>query len=189
MTPPLATGKLPVFVVRTGRPALEIIKVDKEREANGEQSSKDAEFQEFVPPESCKEAYNSKIIGKLNGKLTDLEGGQSTAEIFEERIVEIDKDLKRYDQAITPDAKNIGDNGKENFLEFLSLTDDQPVYTQPSRAQQPPILMPLSRAPLSVIDENNVQKFQRGATWKRLNKTKVRLDIVMEDIVGGKKRV
>ena len=48
--------------------------------------------------------------------------------------------------------------------------------------------MPLSRAPLSVIDENTVQKIERGATWKRLNKTEVGIDVVMEDIVGEKRR-
>ena len=59
--------------------------------------------------------------------------------------------------------------------------------TQTSRARQPQILMPLSRAPLSVIDENTMQKIERGATWKRLNRTEVGTDVVMEDIVGEKR--
>nr|POE61223.1 hypothetical protein CFP56_34382 [Quercus suber] len=170
-----------------GRPAPKIIKTDKERAANGEQGNKDAEFQESVPLESCKEINNSGIIGDLNGKSTELEGDQSAADIFEERLAEIDKDLKRYDQELNTDAKNIGGTGRENFLESLSLNTDQPVYTQPSCAQQHPILMPLSRAPLSAIDENNVKNLQRGATWKRLNRTEGGTDTVMEDIVGEKR--
>nr|POE55975.1 hypothetical protein CFP56_62804 [Quercus suber] len=186
-TPPAATGKSPVFVVRTGRPAPEIIRTDKERAANGEQGNKDAEFQESVQLESCKEINNSEIIGDLNGKSTELEGDQSAADIFEERLAEIDKDLKRYDQELNTDAKNIGATEGENFLESLSLIIDQPVHTQPSRAQQHPILRPLSRAPLSAIVENNVKNLQRGATWKRLNRTEGVTDTVMEDIVGEKR--
>nr|POE90886.1 hypothetical protein CFP56_26532 [Quercus suber] len=180
-------GSSPVFVVRMGRPAPEIIRPDKERTANNDLSDIVADFQDRGPSESCKEPNISGITGKLNGKSTDLVDGQSAAELFEERIAEIDKELKRYDQAITPNAKNIGDTDKENLLESLSLTNDQFVSTEPTRAQQPPILMPHSRAPLAVIDENSVQISQRTVTWKRINRTEVRTDIVMEDIVGEKR--
>nr|POE52557.1 hypothetical protein CFP56_51692 [Quercus suber] len=186
MTLPLAMGSSPVFVVHTGRPAWEIIRPDKERTANNDLSDNVADFQDCGPSESCKEPNISGITGK-NGKSTDLEDRQTAAELFEERIAEIDKELKRYHQAITPDAKNIGDTSKENLLESLSLTDDQFVSAEPTRAQQPPILMPHSRAPLAVIDENNVQISQRTATWKRINRIEVGIDIVMEDIVGEKR--
>ena len=33
-----------------------------------------------------------------------------------------------------------------------------------------------------------MQKIERGATWKRLNKTETRTDVVTEDIVGEKMR-
>ena len=33
-----------------------------------------------------------------------------------------------------------------------------------------------------------MQKIERGATWKRLNKTETGTDVVMEDIVGDKRR-
>ena len=67
-------------------------------------------------------------------KSTNLEENQLANEIFEERIAEIDKELKRFDQTITSAAKNIANTGKENFLASLSLTDDQPVDTQTSCA-------------------------------------------------------
>ena len=66
--------------------------------------------------------------------MTDLEENRSTDEIFEERIAEIDKELKRFDPTITPATKNIADTGKENFLASLSIIDDQPADTQISCA-------------------------------------------------------
>ena len=41
---------------------------------------------------------------------------------------------------------------------------------------------------MSVIDENTVQKIERVATWKRLNRTEMGTDVDMEDIVGEKRR-
>ena len=42
-TPPPTMGKPPVFVVRTGKPALEIIRAEKEGTANGQQGIIDAD--------------------------------------------------------------------------------------------------------------------------------------------------
>ena len=165
----------------------EIIRAEKEGTANGQQDINDTNSQENIMRDSRQNSDNSGISRNLKLKVTDLKENRSADEIFEERIVEIDKELKRFDQTITSAAKNIANTGKENFLASLSLTDDQPMDTQTSRARQPQILMPLSRAPLSVIDENTMQKIERGATWKRLNRTEVGTDVVMEDIVGEKR--
>ena len=120
-------------------------------------------------------------------KSTILGETSSADEIFEEMIEEIVKELKRFDPTTTT-AKNIAAMGKENLQESLSLTDDQPVYTQTSRAQQPFFSSPVTRAPLLVIDENTVQKIERVATWKRLNRTEMETNVDMEDIVGEKRR-
>lgn len=48
--------------------------------------------------------------------------------------------------------------------------------------------MSLPCVPLSVIDENTIQTTKRGATWKRLSRTDMGTDIVMEDLVGEKRR-
>ena len=66
--------------------------------------------------------------------MTDLEENRSADEIFEERIAEIDKELKRFDPTITPTTTNIAGMSKENFLASLSIVDDQPVDTQISCA-------------------------------------------------------
>ena len=62
-----------MFVVRTGRPALEIIRVDKESTANGQQGNNDADSQENILLDSCQYSYNLGITRNLNLKSTDLE--------------------------------------------------------------------------------------------------------------------
>ena len=142
-TPPPAMGKLPMFVVRTGKPVPEIIRAEKEGTANGQQDINDTNSQENIMRDSRQNSDNSGISRNLKLKVTDLKENRSADEIFEERIVEIDKELKRFDPTTIPAAKNIVDM---------------------------------------------VQKIERGATWKRLNKTETGTDVVMEDIVGEKMR-
>ena len=185
-TPPM--GKPSVVVVRTGKPSLEVIRSEKESIVNGQQGNKEADSQENNSHDSRSASYNSGILRNLNLKSTDLGETRSAEEIFEERIEEIDKELKSFDPTITTTAKNIAATSKENLLESLSLTDDQSVYTQTSHAQQPLSLSPVTRAPLSVIDENTVKKIERVATWKRLNRTEMGTNVDMEDIVGEKRR-
>jgi len=38
------------------------------------------------------------------------------------------------------------------------------------------------------MDENSVQKIERVATWKRLNRMEMGTDVDMEDFVVGKRR-
>ena len=131
-TPPM--GKPSVVVVRTGKPSPEVIILEKESIVNGQQGNKEADSQENNSHDSRSASYNSGILRNLNLKSTDLGETRLADEIFEERIEEIDKELKSFDPTITTTAKNIAATGKENLLESLSLTDDQPMYTQTSRA-------------------------------------------------------
>ena len=122
-----------MLVVRTGKPSPEVIRLEKESTINGQQGNKEADSQENNLHDSHSTSYNSGILRNLNLKSTILGETSSADEIFEERIEEIDKELKRFDPTTTT-AKNIAAMGKENLQESLSLTDDQPVYTQTSRA-------------------------------------------------------
>ena len=176
-----------MVVVHTGKPSPEVIRSEKESTVNGKQRNNEADSQENNLHDSRSTSYNLGILRNLNLKSTVLGETRSVDEIFEERIEEIDKEIKRFDPA-TITAKNIAATSKENLLESLSLTDDQSVYTQTSHAQQPLSLSPVTRAPLSVIDENTVKKIERVATWKRLNRIEMGTNVDMEDIVGEKRR-
>lgn len=65
----------------------------------------------------------------MNLKSVNLGEKRSSNEIFEERIEEIDNELRRFDPKINIATKNIVDTCKENMLESLSITDKQPVGT------------------------------------------------------------
>ena len=121
-------------------------------------------------------------------KSTNLEESRSADELFEERIGEIDYELNRFDPKINIATKNIADMGKENVLASLLLNDGQPMDTQNSHAQQPQLSPPLPRVPLSALSENIIQTTKRGATWKRLSRRDMVIDIEMEDILGEERR-
>ena len=123
-----------MVVVHTGKPSPEVIRSEKESTVNGKQRNNEADSQENNLHDSRSTSYNLGILRNLNLKSTVLGETRSVDEIFEERIEEIDKELKSFDPTITTTAKNIATTGKENLLESLSLTDDQHVYTQTSRA-------------------------------------------------------
>jgi len=135
-TPPPPAGKPPMVVIRIGKPSPVVIRSKKESTKNGQQGDTEVDSQENILHDSRSASYNSGILRNLNLKTTDLGETRSADEIFEERIEEIDKELNRFDPTITTTAKNIAVTDKENLLESLSLIDDQPVYTQTSRAQQ-----------------------------------------------------
>ncbi|KAL0002652.1 hypothetical protein SO802_016433 [Lithocarpus litseifolius] len=186
-TYPSPRGKPPVVVVRTGKPSPEIIRTEKETTANEQQGINGAESQDHLQ-ESRQTSYNSGTFKNLNGKSMYEKEKRSADEIFKERIEEIDRELKRFDPKIISEAKNIADTGKENILASLPHTDDHSEDTQTARAQQFQHPMPPSRAPLAVIEENTMQKIERGVTWKRITRTEKGTDVVMEDTVGGKRR-
>ena len=146
------------------------------------QGDTEADFQEDPLHDSRLASYNSGILRNLNLKTPDVGEIRSAKEIFEEMINEIDKELNRFDPTINTAAKNI------TVIESLSLTDDQSVYTQTSRAQQHPFSSPLTGTPRPIMDETSVQKIQRVASWKRLNRTEMGIDVDMEDFVGEKRR-
>ena len=98
-----------MFVVRTGKPVPEIIRAEKKGTANGQQDINDTNSQENIMRDSRQNSNNSGISRNLKLKVTDLKENRSADEIFEERIVEIDKELKRFDPTTIPAAKNIVD--------------------------------------------------------------------------------
>ena len=159
-----------------------VIRSETESTDNGMQGNTEADSQEDTLLDSRSDSYNSGILKNLNLKMPAVGEIRSAEEIFEERINEIDKELNRFDPTINTAAKNI------KVIESHSLSEDQSVYTQTSRAQQHIFSSPLIGTPRPTMDENTVHKIQRVATWKRLNRTEMGIDVDMEDFVGEKRR-
>ena len=81
----------------------------------------------------------------------------------------------------------IADTGKENIFEALSIHESTPLVTQAARANQPQLKRCTSRVPLSVLlDRINIPE-NKEATWKRINRTDMGTDVIMEDSVGEKR--
>lgn len=111
---------------------------------------------------------------------------KSSDEIFEERIEEIDKQLSKFDPNTDIASKNIAGTCKENLLESLSITNTLALVTQHSHAHQPHSSLPTSQVPLSVLPDRNNRTIVKEATWKRICRTYMGADTIMEDSVGEK---
>ena len=61
-----------MFVVRTGKPVLKIIRAEKEGTANGQQGINDMDSQENIMRDSRQNFDNSGISRNLKLKVTDL---------------------------------------------------------------------------------------------------------------------
>lgn len=101
------------------------------------------------------------------------------AEMFEEKLQEIDRDIGIFDPIPELSSKNIQATDKEIFLESLSITD-----VEKDRIQALPCQPRLS---LSVLpDTLNIPRSNEG-TWKRLPRSCVGTDVIMEEAVGTKR--
>ena len=126
---------------------------------------------------------------------------KSAAEIFQEKIEEIDQELNKLDPKAELSSNKIANTGKEklleslaiantgkeNILEALSIHESTPLVTQVARANQPQLKRSAPRVPLSVLpDRINIPE-NKVATWKRINRTDMGTDVIIEDFMGEKR--
>ena len=140
-------------------------------------------------------------LRNLNLQTAGMGDTKSAAETFEDKIEEIDRELNKFDPkselasnkiADTGKEKRLesvarADTGKENILEALSIHESTPLVSQDARANQPLLKRSATRVPLSVLpDRINIPE-NKVATWKRINRTDMGTDVIMEDSVGEKR--
>ncbi|KAL4627537.1 hypothetical protein ACB092_05G172300 [Castanea dentata] len=98
--------------------------------------------------------------------------------MFEEKLQEIDRDIGIFDPIPKLSSKNIQATDKEIFLESLSITDVEKDKIQALPCQP--------RLPLSVLpDTLNIPGSNEG-TWKRIPRSCVKIDVIIEEAVGTK---
>nr|POE97406.1 f-box protein [Quercus suber] len=107
-----------------------------------------------------------------------------SAELFEEQIQELDRDIHKYDPLPELITKNIACTGKEN--DFESLTINEIFEMGRSQARGQPLYQP-TRTPLSQIPDATNVPVINTATWKRQNRITTGTDVIMEDTVGSKR--
>nr|POE97274.1 hypothetical protein CFP56_74397 [Quercus suber] len=108
-----------------------------------------------------------------------------SAELFEEQIQEIDRDIHKYDPLPELITKNIACTGKEN--DFESLTINEIFEMGRSQARGQPLYQP-TRTPFSQIPDATNVPVINTATWKRQNRITTGTDVIMEDTVGSKRK-
>ena len=119
----------------------------------------------------------------LKTKNPRLNMRELSVELFEERIKEIDKDIKRFDAETKFCSKNNSFTGKENNLESMTINE---IFLANAQARAQPQKIH-SRAPLSTLPDTTNIPAKGSATWKRLARDVIGMDVVMTKAVGSKR--
>ena len=113
---------------------------------------------------------------------TDQIRGSLSAELFEEKIEEINRDLSKFDMVTDFQSKSNSPTGKENILESMTINE---IFMKATQARATP--SGSNRAPLSVIPDTSNINTANAATWKRQVRYTTGTDVIMEDAVGSKR--
>nr|POE46685.1 hypothetical protein CFP56_65723 [Quercus suber] len=149
---------------------------------------RDNEVADFQEQNQQGENQNSTKHGlqmESNPPHENMEIRKVSAELFEEQIQELDRDIHKYDPLPELITKNIACTGKEN--DFESLTINEIFEMGRSQARGQPLYQP-TRTPLSQIPDATNVPVINTATWKRQNRITTGTDVIMEDTVGSKRK-
>ena len=113
---------------------------------------------------------------------TDQIRGSLSAELFEEKIEEINRDLSKFDTVTDFQSKSNSPTGKENILESMTINE---IFMKATQARATP--SGSNRAPLSVIPDTSNINTANTVTWKRQVRYTTGTDVIMEDAVGSKR--
>lgn len=119
----------------------------------------------------------------MNSNRKDSVEKNQSAEIFEEVIREIDKEINKFDSVTTIIPKFGVGTCKENCMEFLSINDS----CEPSHTAHAPHIPSSPRVPLLELPTSLNKHVHAEGTWKRITRTGVGLDVVIPEAVGEKR--
>ena len=66
---------------------------------------------------------DQNVLGEVNAINTDQNRGSLSAKLFEEKLEEINRDLRRFDAATEFHSKSNSPTGKENNLESTTINE------------------------------------------------------------------
>lgn len=117
-------------------------------------------------------------------KTTNLDQnlGNLSADLFEEKLEEINRDLRRFDAITELHSKSNSSMGKENNLESMTINEIFLKSTQLCAAPSG-----LSRVPLFTISKTTNINTGNSSTWKRLARSTLGIDVIMAETVGSKR--
>nr|POF08348.1 hypothetical protein CFP56_69825 [Quercus suber] len=118
--------------------------------------------QETNQRESMPFHKHTYVEPEVNEEVTKQIIGGISAELFEEKLEEINRDLRKFDTATEIQPISNSSTGKENFLESMTLNE---IFKRASQACATPLGS--NRVPLSAIPDTSNTYTKTSATWKR----------------------
>ena len=105
--------------------------------------------------------------------------GSLFADLFEEKLEEINRDLWKFNAATKFHSESNSSMSKENNLESMTINE---IFLKSTQSRATP--HSLSRVPLFVIPKTSNINTGNSATWKRLAKSITGTDVIMAEAVG-----
>ena len=127
---------------------------------------------------------HTHVEPEVNEEVTKQIRGGISAELFEEKLEEINRDLRKFDTAIEIQPISNSSTGKENFVESMTLNE---IFMRASQACATPLGS--NRVPLFAIPDTSNTHTVTSASWKRQVRHNSGIDVIMEDAVGSKRSV
>ncbi|KAL0000613.1 hypothetical protein SO802_014394 [Lithocarpus litseifolius] len=101
----------PQVVIRRGGPVSEIVRLGQGSETPNQEGIKFPDFQEANPMESSPFHMDHNDLGEVNAINTDQNRGSLFVELFEEKLEEINHDLRKFDAATKFDSESNSPTG------------------------------------------------------------------------------
>ena len=143
---------------------------------------KSPNFQEANLLEPMPFLTNSHVEIEVNAGNTNQIKRSLSAELFEEKLEELNQDLSKFDMATEFQSKSNSPKGKENILESMTINE---IYMKATQARA--TSAGSTRAPLYVLPDTSNLNTVNVATWKRQVRYTTSTDVIMEDAVGLKR--
>ena len=125
---------------------------------------------------------DQNILGEVNAINMDQNKGSLSTELFEEKLEEINQDLRRFDAATEFHSESNSPTGKENNLELMTINEIFLKFTQSHATSHG-----YPRVPLFVLPDTSNINTGIQATWKRQARSITSTDVIMADAVGSKR--
>nr|POE54682.1 hypothetical protein CFP56_25042 [Quercus suber] len=123
---------------------------------------KSPDIQEVNPVESRPFHTDSHVESEVMAGDTDQIKGRLSAELFEEKLEEINRELRKFDTAADSQPKSNFPTGKENIVESMTINE---MLMKATQARATP--SGSTRAPLTVLSDVSNSNTVNAATWKR----------------------
>ena len=181
--PSTSSRKPPIVVVRKEGPSPEILRTEKETEVHLKLADTTPDFQGTEP-------LLSKIIPTDQSSLSNSLGPipncveRKFDELFEERLQEIDCEINKFDTNKESDMEKQRGKNKEELVQQFVVNE----RASPAKVYSCALSSPISTRGTKVVSLDPTHTSELNARrWKRIDRSDMGTDIIMEDAVREKR--